>query len=209
MPSSRAGRVGRDAKILRMVSPAPRRHHPFGEYLDVEEKSREVKHEYVRGEIFAMAGGSPEHAALAQAIGALLFPQIRGGPCRAYSAGLRIRIREADVATYADASLVCGPLARDPESPSHVTNPSVVFEVLSPSTEAYDRVEKREAYLQLDALQAYVLVSQDRRRVELWHRQGSSFVYLDHGAGETVELPALGARLDVDELYEAAGVEVT
>ena len=191
-----------------MVSPAPRRHHPFGDYLEVEEKSREVKHEYVRGEIFAVPRGSPEHAALAQAIGALLFPQIRGGPCRAYSADLRLRIREADVATYADASVVCGPLERDPESPSHVTNPRVVFEVLSPSIEAYERGEKREAYLQLASLQAYVLVSQDRRRVELWHRRASSFGYRDHGAGETVELHALGAQLDVDELYDAAGVDV-
>lgn len=192
--------------VLAMTSAASRRHHTFDEYLDVEEKSREVKHEFVNGEIFAMAGGSVEHAALAQAIGGLLVAHLRGGPCRAYSADLRIRIPEAGVATYADATVVCDPVERDPASPTHVVNPRIVVEVLSPSTEAYDRGEKRGYYQQLASLREYVLISQDRRRVEVWSRTTEGFQREVHESGGIVSLDSIDLRLAVDELYDLAGV---
>ncbi len=191
-----------------MTSRAPRRHYSFADYLEIEEQSREVKHEFVRGEIFAMAGGSVEHAALSQAFGALLTAHLKGGPCRAYSSDLRIRIREAGVATYADCSVVCDPVERDPESPTHVTNPRVVIEVLSPSTEDYDRDEKRLYYQELHSLAEYVVVSQDRRRVEVWRRESDHFAHSLHEAGEKVLLPSLDFELDVDDLHATAGVSV-
>ncbi len=191
-----------------MTSSAPRRHYTFTDYLEIEAQSREVKHELVNGEIFAMAGGSVEHAALSQAFGALLTAQLKGGPCRAYSSDLRIRIREAGVGTYADLSVVCDPVERDPDSPTHVTNPRVVIEVLSPSTEDYDRDEKRLYYQQLPSLAEYVLVSQDRRRLEIWRREGDRFMHSVHEAGETARLPSLAFELDVDDLYATAGVSV-
>lgn len=189
-----------------MSVPAHRRHHTLAEYLEVEELSPAVKHELVGGEIFAMAGGTIEHAALSTAISALLVARLRGGPCRAYSSDLRIRIREANVATYADVTVVCGAVERDPESPTHATNPRVVVEVLSPSTESYDRGEKRLYYQQLPSLHEYVLVSQDRRRVELWRRDGAAWAASIHEAGAQVPLTSLGIALDVDEIYEVAGV---
>lgn len=192
-----------------MTSSTPRRHYSFEDYLEVEEQSREVKHEFVRGEIFAMAGGSVEHAALSQAFGALLTAHLKGGPCRAYSSDLRIRIREAGVGTYADVSVICDPVARDPGSPAHVTNPRVVIEVLSPSTEDYDREEKRLYYQKLSSLEEYVLVSQDRRRVEVWRREGEHFTRSVHQAGDKAPLPSLDFELDVDDLYATAGVSVS
>lgn len=191
-----------------MTSSVPRRHYTFADYLEIEEQSREVKHELVNGEIFAMAGGSVEHAALSQAFGALLTAHLKGGPCRAYSSDLRIRIREAGVGTYADLSVVCDPVERDPDSPTHVINPRVVVEVLSPSTEDYDRDEKRLYYQRLPSLAEYVLVSQDRRRVEIWRREGDGFTRSVHEAGERAPLPSLGFELDVDDLYATAGVSV-
>lgn len=185
-----------------------RRQHTFDDYLDVEARSPAVKHEYVRGEILAMAGGSVEHAALSAAIGGLLMAHLRGTPCRAYSSDLRIRVRAADIATYADASVVCDPVERDPSSPAHVTNPRVVVEVLSPSTADYDRDEKRLYYQQLPSLQEYVLIAQDRRHVEVWHREGDLFSRTVHVAGETAALKSIDFVLDVDELYDAAGVRV-
>jgi Uma2 family endonuclease len=191
-----------------MTNAAARRNFEFSDYLVIEEMSREVKHEFVNGEIFAMADGSVEHAALSSAIGALLTAQLRGQRCRVYSADLRIRIREAGVATYADATVICDPVERDTESPTHVTNPRLVVEVLSPSTEAYDRHEKRLYYQPLPSLREYVLVAQDRRRVEVWRRDGEAWVWSAHETGARVPLPSLGLELDVDELYALAGVAV-
>jgi Uma2 family endonuclease len=181
--------------------------YTFAEYLAVERASREVRHEYVAGDIFAMAGGSVQHSALASALVGLLFARLRGGPWRAHGAELGIGIRAADVATYADVTVVCDPIERDPESPTHVTNPRAVFEVLSPATERYDREQKRLYYQQLPALREYVLVAQDRRRVELWRREeGDVWHHSVHDAGAHVTLESIAHTFAVDDLYDAADV---
>ncbi len=191
-----------------MTNLAHRRHNTFADYLEVEAMSPAVRHELVDGEIFAMAGGTVEHSALATTVSGLLLIHLRGGPCRVHSSGLRVRIRPANVSTYADAVVVCDPVERDPESPTHVTNPRVVVEVLSPSTEDYDRNEKRLYYQMLPSLQEYVLVAQDERRVEVWQRDDTGWAHSEHGAGARVELGSIHFILDVDELYSVAGVSV-
>lgn len=169
-----------------------------------------VRHEYLDGQIPAMAGGSPEHAALAAAIVVVLGEKLRGGRCRPYSADLQLRVLATGLATYADASVVCGKPARDRDSPTHVTNASVVVEVLSPSTEEYDRGEKRTHYQQMESLREYVLISQDRRRIDVYCRNAKGRWELrTYAAGGTVELPSLRLKLSVDALYEAAGVDVS
>lgn len=167
-----------------------------------------MRHEYLDGEIFAMAGGTPEHAALSAAVVVLLGARLRGSPCRPYSADLRVRVRATGLATYPDAAVICGAPERDPESPTHVLNPTALVEVLSPGTEAYDRGEKREHYQQIGALREYVLVAQATRTVETYSRstEESAWVHRVHHAGDKVELPALGVGFEVDELYDAAGV---
>jgi Uma2 family endonuclease len=188
------------------MSVALRPRYTFAEYLATEAVSREVKHEYVAGEIYAMAGGSVEQSALASACVGLLFAHLRGGPCRPHGSDLGLRIAAADVATYADATVVCEPIERDPQSPQHVTNPRVVVEVLSPTTERYDREQKRIYYQSLDALREYVLVASDRRRVEIWRRSGEEWLHSAHERGDKAALPSIGYELDVDALYDAAGV---
>jgi Uma2 family endonuclease len=187
---------------------ALRPRYTFAEYLEIEDRSREVKHEYVAGEVLAMAGGSIEHSALATTLSGLLLAHLRGGPCRPHGSDLRIRIDAVDVATYADVSVVCDPVERAADSPSHVTNPRVVVEVLSPSTERYDREQKRLYYQQLDSLQEYVVVAQDRRHVEVWHRRGDDWDHSTHHGGDQVPLESIDFVLDVDELYATAGVDV-
>ena len=168
-----------------------------------------VRHELLKGQIFALAGGTPEHAALSAAAVVVLGTKLRGGPCRPYSADLRIRVLATGLATYADAAVICGEPARDPESPTHVTNPGVIIEVLSSSTEDYDRGEKREHYQQIDALREYVLIAQDRCHVEVFRRSpGGPWEHRVHGAGEVFELSSLGLAVSTDEIYEAAGVNV-
>src|SRR5215468_3741925 len=165
---------------------APSRHYTLEDYLSVEEMSA-VRHEFLNGEIFAMAGGPPEHAALSAAAVVVLGRRLEGRLCRPYSADLRIRVIATGLATYADAAVICGDPIRDPASPTHVTNPIVIVEVLSKSTEAYDRGEKREHYQQIASLREYVLVAQDRREIEVYARlEGSIWQRSVHRVAETV-----------------------
>src|SRR5688572_32480599 len=116
----------------------------------------------------AMAGGTPEHAALAIAVAGVLHGQLRGGPCRIFSSDLCVRAVDADMAAYPDLTIVCGEVLRDPLDKDVVIDPTVLVEVLSPSTELFDRNEKREAYQTIASLREYVLVSQSEKQIEVW-----------------------------------------
>lgn len=105
--------------------------------------------------------------------------------------------------------VVCDPVEQDPESPSHVTNPRVVVEVLSPSTEDYDRGGKRLFYQLLPSLREYVLVSQDQRAIDVWRRVGEDWVRSSYRPGDAerrVRLDSIDFELDVDELYRVSGL---
>lgn len=118
------------------------------QYLAFEEQS-ETKHEYYAGEIFAMAGASPAHNRIGFKLAGLLARQLESRDYIGYSADQKIWIETAQLNTYADVTIVCGPAQYDPAHPILLTNPRVIFEVLSPSTMAYDRGEKWEFYQQL------------------------------------------------------------
>ncbi|KYF94571.1 hypothetical protein BE17_35955 [Sorangium cellulosum] len=186
------------------MAPAHRIHYTYAEYLALEASSN-VKHEYLDGQIYAMAGGTPEHAALAAAVIGLLFPELRGGRCRTYDADLRVRVPSTGLATYPDVTVVCGPLERDAEDGQAVTNPTLIVEVLSRSTEEYDRGDKFDHYKNLTSLRQYVLVSHRERSVEVWTRDvHGSFTSAIAREGDVAHLVSIGAQLDVRELYEAA-----
>jgi len=179
-------------------------HYTFAEYI-AHEESTNAKHEYVDGQIYAMAGGSPEHSALIASVATQLANQVRGGRCRVHSSDLRIRVIATGLATYPDVTVVCGPWERDPENARTVVNPVVVVEVLSPSTQAYDRGEKLEQYMLLPSLRAAVLVAQDRRELEVWSREDAgAWARVLVISGQSAKLPAIGCTLDVDALYEDA-----
>jgi Uma2 family endonuclease len=182
------------------VRPA-RSRFSFDEYVRLEERS-EIKHEFLDGEVCAMAGGSPEHAALAARLSLALGLGARGGPCEVFTSDLRVRVAETGLATYPDLSVVCGEWERDPQDRHTVTNPSLLVEVLSDSTAAYDRGEKLAQYQRIPSLQEIVLVAHDSPRLELWRRQPDGrFTLTVAHAGQTLSLSVARARLDVDELY--------
>nr|UXE44468.1 hypothetical protein Hi04_10k_c2441B_00016 [uncultured bacterium] len=188
-----------------MTANAHRVHYTFREYI-AHEAASNVKHEYLDGQIYAMAGGTPSHAALASAVGGQLYAQLRRGPCRLYSSDLRVRVLATGLATYPDVTIVCGPRELDPDDENTVTNPTLVVEVLSPSTEEYDRGEKLEHYQRIPALRQVVLVSQDARRLDVWTRgDGGVWTHAEAREGDVADLGSIGGRLDVRELYEAAG----
>jgi Uma2 family endonuclease len=182
--------------------PAHRVRYTYAEYLALEASSN-VKHEYLDGQIYGMAGGTPQHAALAAAIVGLLFGQLRSG-CRAHSADLRLRVQATGLATYPDVTIVCGRSERDPEDEQAVTNPTAIVEVLSPSTEGYDRGDKFEHYKTIASLRQYVLVAHDRRRVEVWTRSGEDgWTHEVSEDGETATLSSIGCTVGVRALYDA------
>lgn len=187
-----------------MATPAHRLDYTYADYLAFEASSN-VKHEFLDGQIYAMAGGTPEHAALASAVTGLLFPQLRRGRCRAHDADLRVRVPVTGLTTYPDITVVCGPRERDATDPLAVTNPTLIVEVLSRSTEKYDRGEKFEHYKNLPSLRQYVLVSYQDRCVEVWTRDaGDGWTSSLARDGDVADLASIAARLDVSELYEAA-----
>ncbi len=151
--------------------------------------------------ILAMAGGTPDHAALAMAVGTSLTQQLQGKKCRVFSEALRIRVPATGFAGYPDVTVVCAKLELDPNDPNTVTNPAVVVEVPSPSTEQYDRGEKFRQYQQLESVQHVVFIAHDSRRIETWSRTGSGWSSASAGPSERALLPAIDCALDVDAIY--------
>jgi len=180
------------------------------EYLRLE-RVAETRSEYVNGVIVAMAGGTFEHDDLCGAVYASIRQQLKGRPCRVFTANMKVRIDKANVFRYPDVSGLCGPILHHDKHHDAYCNPAVIFEVLSPSTAAYDRGEKFTLYRMLDSLFEYVLVSQDRMEVEVWTRGGesvwSSVVYNE--PADSFTLRTLDCTLTLAEIYERVefGVE--
>ena len=171
-------------------------------YLALEEGAS-TKHEYLRGVVHAMAGGTPEHGALSLSFAALLAAALRGRPCRLFSSDVRIRIDETDLFTYPDLSVVCGSLLTASVDRNAIVNPIVIVEILSPGTEAYDRGAKMDHYRRLASLREYVLVNHDRRQIEVFRRnEAGRFEQFVFGVGEAVELASLAVSVEVDAVYE-------
>jgi Uma2 family endonuclease len=173
----------------------------YQEYLN-QERSSPTKHEYVAGELFAMAGGTPEHAALAAAFTVALGRLLENKPCRVFSSDLRVRVEEIDFSTYPDLTVVCGKLETSATDPDAVTNPTLILEVLSPSTEAYDRGQKAAYYRRIRSLNEYVIVSQAEKHVEVYRRNEQGRWELgEYVEGQEVELTSLGVRIPIDRIY--------
>lgn len=172
----------------------------YDEYL-VAEGSAGTKHEYLRGHVCAMAGGTVEHGRLAAALITALSVELRGRPCVVLSSDVRIRIQATDRASYPDVSVVCGKRETASDDPDGIVNPTVIVEVLSDSTEADDRGEKFAHYRTLASLREFVLVAQRALRIEVFRRDGDRWAYLEAGPGSTITLESVGATLSVDEIY--------
>jgi Uma2 family endonuclease len=189
-----------------VAQPVRLHHHSYLDYRLLEEASS-TKHEFLDGEIYAMAGGTPLHVALGAAVAASLSNQVAGSSCRVYSSDLRVRVLATGLATYPDVTVVCGSVETDPEDRNAAVNPRVVVEVLSDGTEEYDRGEKFTHYKNIASLAAVVLVSQSRRHVEMWQRSGEQWARSDARSGQSVLVGSIGSSLTVDTIYDAAGAE--
>lgn len=173
------------------------------EYLR-RENDAEFRSEYFRGEMFAMAGASANHNLIVGNCVQTLGQQLKKKPCRVYPSDLKLRIEATGLFTYPDLSVVCGEPQLESEGGDVLLNPVVLVEVLSDSTEAYDRGKKFEHYRTIPSLKHYVLIAQDRHSIDCFSRQanGSWLLTSCQGLDEKVELDAIGSELVAAEVYD-------
>jgi Uma2 family endonuclease len=188
-----------------MVSVRQHRTFTLDEYLRIERDSVGQRSEFLDGHIWAMVGGSLTHSKIITNLVGVLFVLLRGKPCQAYNGDLRLLIKDRNMVTYPDAMVICGPPECHRDGPRDtVLNPSVVFEVLSPSTGSFDRGDKLDAYRTIPTVKHVVLVSQEPCQVELHTRAGpdawTSTVL--RGAETMLELPAVDVRFVLNDLYQ-------
>lgn len=176
----------------------------YAAYLELENASDE-RHAFHDGEAYAMAGGTPAHGRLIAQVSGSLYVALKGKPCMHTSSEQRVRIGEAH-AVYPDAMVVCPPVVRASDDVNAITNPVVLVEVLSATTEAWDRGGKFELYRGLPSLRHVVLVRQDAWRVEHFRRMDDGTWRLSvHGPGDALALDTVDATLGIDDLYD--GIE--
>ncbi len=174
------------------------------EYFRREAKS-ETKHDYLDGYAIAMAGGSPRHSLISANIGGEIRAKLRKKPCDLYDSNLLIGFPGLPYTHYPDAAIICGPLEHDPRDLSKITviNPTVVIEVLSPSTEGLDRGEKFDRYRSLASFREYVLVRQDRAEVQTFVKQkdGTWLMRVFTGLKGSVKLESVAISIKLEEIY--------
>lgn len=171
------------------------------EYLKFEQND-EIRHEYVAGQIYAMAGASEAHNLIVTNLIAILRPHLRGSSCRAFVADMKVKInlQQGDIFYYPDLLVTCD---QDDREKYFKTNPNLIVEVLSDSTETTDKREKRINYQSLDSLQEYILVAQDKMRVEIYRRDGSGNWTVEIlGEKELLRLDSVGLTLTMADIYE-------
>ncbi|MEO8595055.1 MAG: Uma2 family endonuclease [Candidatus Solibacter sp.] len=181
----------------------PKTHLTPEQYLEIERKA-ESKSEYYNGEMFAMSGARESHNLIVTNLAIELGLQLRKRPCKAYFVDMRVHIPATGLYTYPDASALCGePLFLD-ETRDTLINPSLIVEVLFPSTEAFDRGGKFKQYRSIEPLSEYVLAASDEVSVELYTRQGDGKWLLTTATKreDVIELQSIGARVTLADLYD-------
>jgi Uma2 family endonuclease len=186
------------------MSLAPKPQLQFADWLAAERASDRGRTEFLDGEVFAMAGGSETHNLIAGNVYGELRNAFKGRPCYVYTSDMKVRIESANLGAYPDVMAVCGERLFWDQRRDVIVNPMLIVEVLSESTEAYDRGDKFAYYRTIPSLSAYLLLSQRRMSAELFLRQGDGnwllAAYSD--PQDCIALPALDTRLPLAEVYD-------
>ncbi len=195
--------AGQPIFAVRATSPVPVDDFILPEEYLRRERESATKHEYLSGRIYAMAGGSPAHSVIGTNVATAVRVRLRGTGCRTYSSDQRVRAT-ATAYCYPDVTVGCGEPRFDQDGT--LQNPTVLFEVLSPTTEGYDRGEKFARYRLLESLEEIVFVAQDRVRVERYARTESGWTLKDDLSelSETLRLDSVDITVPISELYEDA-----
>jgi Uma2 family endonuclease len=190
------------------MSALPKTYISISDYLAGERLS-DTKHEYYDGEVFAFAGGSEQHNLIAGNVYASLHSQLRKRPCTVYPSDMRVKIPRTGLYTYPDVVAVCGTAYFEDAERDTLLNPTVIVEVLSPSTEKYDRGKKFQNYRTVDSLIEYVLIAQDTYRIEHYVRQPDQQWLLSEATSleDIIELPSIQCILVLADVYEKVRIE--
>jgi Uma2 family endonuclease len=178
----------------------------YAEYLELEQTSEE-RHEFLDGELFAMAGGTGAHARVKANLSGMFYGLLRGKPCSFRDADQRVRIVATGLSTYPDLSVVCGARVPDVEDPHALTNPTLLAEVLSPGTAGYDRGAKFDHYARIPTLQQVIFVDSTRRHVDVYTRADGGRWTREGFESGAVPLASVDVVLQMDELYEGWDAE--
>jgi Uma2 family endonuclease len=178
------------------------------EYLEFERAS-DTKHEYLDGRIYEMVGASENHNLICIYTSAALISKLRGRPCKVYPSDMRVQVQPSGLYTYPDLSVVCGEAQLTDDRFDTLLNPIILVEVLSPSTEAYDRGQKFQHYRQLESLQEYLLIAQDSPRIERFLRQDNGVWVFNDAVGleSSLALTSIDCTLPLAEVYERVNFE--
>jgi Uma2 family endonuclease len=185
------------------MSAIPNRRLTADEFL-AWKRTSESKHEYFDGEIVDFAGTSLDHTRIVQNIVGNFYNQLRGGNCQTFATDIRVRVGKTRAYTYPDILVICGELQVADDQQDTVLNPTVIIEVLSPSTAMTDRVKKFDLYTSLPTLQEYILVNQDRATIEQYvHQADEKWLYTRMTElGNELALPSIGCTLKLTDVYE-------
>ena len=173
-----------------------------GEYVDLERKS-EIRSEYIGGRMFAMSGASRRHSLIVGNLHGEIRSQMRGRRCEVHANDMRVKVSPTGMYTYPDIVAVCGEARFEDEHVDTLLNPTVIVEVLSESTEAYDRGEKFAHYRRLETLREFVLVAQDKIRIEHFRREGEEWILSEvSGPDATLHLGSIDCHAGLAFIYE-------
>lgn len=191
----------------RMPTYPPENFVPEEEYL-IREHQAEYKSEYRNGRVVAMSGSSMAHVVIKDNLFLSVRLRLKGKSCQAYGTDMRVKVEKAKFYTYPDLTVVCGKLHLDGRETATLANPTVIFEVLSPSTAQYDRGEKFEYYKKLASLREYVLVSQNKVKVEHFILENNRWSLTElEGAGTVLKLGTIDCSIPWAEIYENVDFE--
>jgi len=185
-----------------MSFPARLRRYTAEQYLELERRA-DYKSEFINGQIYAMSGANRLHNLITFNIAGLLHSQIRGRACEAYVADMRVKISPTGMYAYPDIVALCGEAHFEDTHLDTLVNPALIIEVLSPSTEAYDRGAKSSHYRKIASLMEYVLIAQDRYSVERFIRQENQWLFSEAGdLADVVDLHSIECNLVLRDIYD-------
>ena len=174
------------------------------EYLQIDRASPDIKYEYVDGHMYAMSGGTIEHAQIAMNMIRALADHLQGGPCRVFPSDVRVQVAEKKY-FYPDVTVSCAPEDWQ-RGVDIIRTPRLVVEVLSPTTETNDRVQKFRFYKACPSIQEYVLISTQYQEVEIYHRQGDIWTYQQFGPGQQVRLASVDLTIPLANIYNLTDI---
>ncbi len=179
-------------------------HMDVEDYLLLDNTSRTAKYEYLDGELRMLAGGSPNHSIIANNMGTILNNALSKKPCIVYNSDIRFKLSESRY-VHPDVTVSCD--ARDRNQEDDIQYPRLIVEVLSPSTQAIDKGEKLDLYLEYPTLEEYILVSSQKKRVEIYHRKNDSWTRRIYKSGSIIHLESIDVEIAFDDIYRKTSLD--